>query len=185
MCTDGMFRSIYNKKLLILPGAFTLGTLIWFILRYDPAKWNILFWNSPYLEMGPDLLTSLMTRALLMITSVAISIAFIVYIPERKMLISKPGARTMCVFLLHAFFLGAFKKLFPTWHISVFRDILILTFPIALVIILSLPFVQKIYDKTLNLISSILLVKVKPIDFNERQPEIEYSPSKKKALNIT
>jgi fucose 4-O-acetylase-like acetyltransferase len=153
------FYKIYAKKYLaIIGGLVCLIACSILIYNFNPANLNMIHWGLPYKSWGFSMLNSILIRSALYILAAILSAGFIALIPKRKTFYSKLGTRTLQIYILHAFMLGAFFKYFPIWNHSIIANIIILIFPVFLSFALALPIVEFLYNKLFAFINKVILI---------------------------
>ncbi len=157
ICTRESLNVIHKKKILAVSAIILVTAVAYYIVKANPTNISLLFWDSSYNYSGYTTGIAALGRLTLLITAVLVSAGFITVIPKKEYFFTRLGTRTLPIFILHAFFLGFFIKLFPVWNESILKDIVIVLFPFLLTFILAMPVVETGYKLFFDLISKKIM----------------------------
>lgn len=145
LCTQDVIRDLHTKKYWIPIGIAAWCALDYFLIKFYPDTFSIVFWDESYLVATGSKLMGLAERSILFVVAVLSSLAVLALTPAKKSFISSIGAKTLPIYAFHAFLVPRFSKIIPTWNESIAINAFILIFPFLLVGILSLPVFEKLY----------------------------------------
>lgn len=116
---------------------------------------EILWLIGPYAKYGITNFEGVLFRVLFYIVCITMSLAVVRLVSNKEYSISIIGRNTMVIYLGHMFARIVLAKLFPTFGESSIANIIILISPIVVFLILSMPFLTKIYDYIFNNLLSL------------------------------
>lgn len=140
------------KRLKSYPIAISIiGLVLSFLIavvlgKYKQMDLRLLYLAHPYKIFKITFLTGVLYRLTIYIIMLLSSIFIIRLIPDKKLNISRFGENTMNVYLGHIYFIKTVVKITPRYTNKVTFFIVTLVVSIGIVLILSLPIFERIYN---------------------------------------
>lgn len=126
-----------------------------YIAKYEIIDYKFLYNSHAYDTNNLSVLEGIISRIILYISSIILSVGVISLMPSKKVFYSKYGKNTMNVYVFHIYVIVIVLGIIPRWDINLISNIIILISPVIIFAILSLEFVKKIYDFIFNPINNI------------------------------
>ncbi|MGY3211557.1 acyltransferase family protein [Mucilaginibacter sp. HD30] len=152
VCQASTLYSIHKQKYLAFFGLLLLSVIIYISSHFDFSL-NILFWMDPYHRIGYSNGAGFLLRATLMASALLIGVSIVVLTPSVSTRFTSLGSRTLTVYIFHGFLVASFARRFPLWHQNLWRDLVIIAFPIFLIFLLSRPVITRFYNSALGYLS--------------------------------
>lgn len=151
-------KYIFNK---VNIGICILGILTFIIVSFFIANKNILdyrflYGSHSYKELGIDIYIGIISRTLLYISSMLLSLFILYIIPTNKTFFTHIGKSTMYIYVFHTYIVLIIFYLIPSWNKSFFTNLIIIVSPLLITYILSYKCFEKIYNMVLNPICKLI-----------------------------
>ena len=135
-------------------GICILGILIFIIVSFFIANKNILdyrflYGSHSYKELGISIYIGIISRILLYISSILLSLFVSYIIPTSKTFFTHIGKSTMYIYVFHTYIILIIFYLIPSWNKSLLS-------PLLVTYILSCKFFEKTYNMVLNPICKLI-----------------------------
>lgn len=126
-----------------------------YIAKDQMVNYKFLYNSNAYYTNNLSILEGLLFRSILYIFSIILSIGVINLVSSEKMFYSKYGKNTMNVYVFHIYLIVVILNFIPRWDISILSNIIIMISPLVIMFILSLNFVNNIYNFIFNPINYV------------------------------
>ena len=142
-------------------GICILGILIFIIVSFFIANKNILdyrflYGSHSYKELGISIYIGIISRILLYISSILLSLFVSYIIPTSKTFFTHIGKSTMYIYVFHTYIILIIFYLIPSWNKSLLTNLIIIISPLLVTYILSCKFFEKTYNMVLNPICKLI-----------------------------
>lgn len=117
-----------------------------YIAKYEFIDYKFLYNSHAYYTNNLNIIQGLIFRTILYICSIMLSIAVISFVPSEKVFFTKYGKNTMNIYVFHIYLVVIVLGLIPKWNENVLSNIIVLLSPLLIMYILSLKFVESIYN---------------------------------------
>lgn len=134
-----------NKLLAMLGVSFFLLFAI-YIVRINLFDYKFLYYSYSFKELGVSLLSGIVFRLILYISSIIFSVCVIALVPKKNTVFTSLGKATMNIYVFHIYLVMLVYFFIPKWNIGLVQNILILLSPFLIIYILSRKKVNKVYD---------------------------------------
>ena len=127
-----------------------------FIANKDILDYRFLYGSHSYKELGISIYIGIISRILLYISSILLSLFVSYIIPTSKTFFTHIGKSTMYIYAFHTYIILIIFYLIPSWNKSLLTNLIIIISPLLVTYILSCKFFEKTYNMVLNPICKLI-----------------------------
>ena len=159
--TDGkMISKIKNIPKIFSIAILLVGLTLGYFYLYSGIADNFLYYTNGFINAEVSNGVGIIARIALYTVSVVTSVAVINLTTSKETVLSRIGARTMVIYLVHIFVRQAMLMVIPGWSHNVFANLIILASPFVIMIILSFEIWTKAYGYIFDAKNYLTISKV-------------------------
>lgn len=160
--TELDYKKIAGKKFMFIFGLFVSAITI--MLNIKKIIPDLMYtFMLPYSYFGISFKSGIILRGIIYLIAFSFIVVLIAIVPNKKTFLSIIGERTITIFLFSSFFIKSFFVLCPEPFLSSLNEFfqILISFMLTAIIVLLTgnKYVFKIYNKTIDFVSSIFLHK--------------------------
>lgn len=118
--------------------------------------YRFLYGSHSYKELGISIYIGIISRILLYISSILLSLFISYIIPTSKTFFTHIGKSTMYIYVFHTYIILIIFYLIPSWNKSLLTNLIIIISPLLVTYMLSYKFFEKTYNIVLNPIRKLI-----------------------------
>lgn len=139
-------------------GITLIGSGICILIKYFSLKYAILYLSTSYASLGLTIVQGVVIRIMFYASSALMCIFVINLIPISEYKISKLGEKTIVIYVGHIYLIFLIRNLIPIFKLNYINEIITIMASILIVLILSTPICEKIYNAFFENINKIIKI---------------------------
>jgi len=135
----------FNKLLSIL-GIIIFLLFSIYIVKMDLFDYKFLYYSYSFKALDVSLLSGIIFRIILYVSSIILSICVIALVPKKKHSYTNLGKASINIYVFHIYLVMLIYFFIPKWNIGIIQNILILLSPFFIIYLLSRKRTNKVYE---------------------------------------